>query len=38
MRPFDKKGQATILDYQALEFNVPIREAFFSLQNMKPVR
>jgi hypothetical protein len=38
MIPTDKKGQKTVLDYQSIEFNVPIQESFFSLQNMKQVR
>ena len=35
MIPADKKGHKTILDYQSMEFNKPIPERFFSLQNMK---
>lgn len=38
MIPIDKKGQKTVIDYQSIEFNLPIQESFFSLQNMKRVR
>lgn len=38
MVPIDKKGQKTILEYQSIEFNIPLQESFFSLQNMQQVR
>ena len=38
MVPVDKKGQKTILEYKSIEFNRPMPESFFSLQNMKQVR
>ncbi len=38
MVPADKKGNATILEYQDVEFDVPIENSFFSLQNLKQVR
>ncbi len=38
MVPSDEKGQRTILEYEAMEFDVPIEESFFSLQNMKRMR
>jgi len=38
MIPTDKQGQKTVLDYKSIEFNIPIQESFFSLQNMKQVR
>ena len=38
MVPLDKKGQKTVLDYQSIQFNIPLQESFFSLQNMKQVR
>ena len=33
-----KPGQKTILDYQTIKFNVPIKPSFFSIQNMKRIR
>jgi outer membrane lipoprotein-sorting protein len=36
--PVDKRGQKTVLEYQSIEFNIPLQESFFSLQNMKQVR
>lgn len=38
MIPTDKKGQKTMLDYQTIEFNIPMEDYFFSLQNMKQIR
>lgn len=38
MIPVDKEGHKTILQYNALKFNVDIDEDFFSIQNMKRVR
>ena len=38
MIPEDKKGHRTIMEYQSINFNVPINESFFSLQNLKQVR
>lgn len=38
MIPTDKKGQKTVLEYQSIEFNIPLQESFFSIQNMKQVR
>jgi outer membrane lipoprotein-sorting protein len=38
MIPTDKKGQKTVLNYQSIEFDIPLKESFFSLQNMKQVR
>ncbi|MCB0548799.1 MAG: outer membrane lipoprotein-sorting protein [Phaeodactylibacter sp.] len=36
--PADKEGQKTIVEYLNLKFNEPIKESFFSIQNMKRVR
>jgi len=33
--PLDKPEEKTILDYERLEFNVPLEESFFSLRNLK---
>ncbi len=38
MRPVDKEGHETIMEYEALEFNIEIEESFFSQQNMKRIR
>ncbi|WP_020526961.1 outer membrane lipoprotein-sorting protein [Flexithrix dorotheae] len=38
MQPEDKPGNQTIITYQKIEYNQPIAESFFSLQNMKKVR
>jgi outer membrane lipoprotein-sorting protein len=38
MIPADKAGQKTVLDYRSIEFNIPLPESFFSLQNMKQIR
>jgi hypothetical protein len=33
--PLDKPDEKTILDYGRLEFNIPLKESFFSLRNLK---
>jgi outer membrane lipoprotein-sorting protein len=38
MTPVKEKGKQTIFQFQQLEFNKPIKEDFFSQQNMKNVR
>lgn len=38
MVPADKPGNQTIMEMVDVEFNVPIREDFFSQQNMKNIR
>jgi outer membrane lipoprotein-sorting protein len=38
MEPADEEGKRTILEYRSLEFNVPIRDSFFSQRNMKRLR
>ena len=38
MSPVDEPGNKTILTYQSLDFNIPIKDSFFSEQNMKRVR
>jgi hypothetical protein len=37
MMPMDKKSQETLIEYKAIEFDIPIKESFFSLQNMTRV-
>ncbi|MEA2103562.1 MAG: outer membrane lipoprotein-sorting protein, partial [Candidatus Cloacimonadota bacterium] len=37
MIPVLKKGNKTILEYEKMEFNKPLNENFFSIQNMKRV-
>lgn len=36
--PADEEGHKTIVEYLDLNFNEPIKESFFSVQNMKRVR
>jgi outer membrane lipoprotein-sorting protein len=36
--PAEEEGQKTVLDIKEIEFNAPIKESFFSQQNMKRVR
>ena len=38
MIPMDKPGQKTVLIYNHLNFDIPIEESFFTVQNMKTVR
>jgi len=38
MIPMNKTGQKTILDTKFIEFNQPIRENFFTQQNMKAIK
>jgi outer membrane lipoprotein-sorting protein len=38
MIPADKKGNKTVIIYQYQEFDKPIEDDFFSIQNMKKVR
>lgn len=38
MIPADEPNNKTIIDYLDMEFNLDIKEAFFSLQNMKRIR
>jgi outer membrane lipoprotein-sorting protein len=38
MVPADGPGQKTVLEYQQLDFSVPLTPSFFSEQNMKKVR
>jgi outer membrane lipoprotein-sorting protein len=38
MIPVDKQGYKTALEYQSIDFNTPINESFFSLQNLRSVR
>jgi outer membrane lipoprotein-sorting protein len=36
--PAEKKGQKTIMEYISLDFNTPISDDFFTVQNMKKVK
>ncbi|MCB9295566.1 MAG: outer membrane lipoprotein-sorting protein [Lewinellaceae bacterium] len=36
--PADEEGHKTIVEYLSMKFNEPVKEAFFSVQNMKRVR
>jgi len=38
MIPMEKKNQKTIMEYKNIEFDIPISDAFFSLQNMKRLK
>jgi hypothetical protein len=38
MEPAGKHDQRTIMEYSVLQFDVPLQESFFSLQNMQRVR
>lgn len=38
MIPVKEKGKKTILHFQQMTFNTPLKESFFSQQNMKSVR
>ena len=35
--PVDKKGHKTTMEFNDVKFNVPIKDSFFSIQNMKTV-
>ncbi len=36
--PAEEEGQKTVVVFNSLEFNIPIEDSFFSMQNMKKVR
>jgi outer membrane lipoprotein-sorting protein len=38
MKPADKPGERTTVQYRSLEFDVPLEPSFFSLQNLKARR
>jgi len=38
MVPAGKKGQKTIMVFENTDFDVPLKEAFFSIQNMKQIK
>lgn len=38
MIPVDKEGHKTTMEFTKMEFNVPIDDGFFSIQNMKRIR
>jgi outer membrane lipoprotein-sorting protein len=38
MQPVDKPDQRTVIEYAVLDFDVPLTESYFSLQNMNRVR
>jgi tRNA G37 N-methylase Trm5 len=35
VRPLDKPGEETVLQYQEINFDVPLTAAFFSLRTLK---
>jgi tRNA G37 N-methylase Trm5 len=35
VRPLDKPGEETVLQYQEITFDVPLTAAFFSLRTLK---
>jgi outer membrane lipoprotein-sorting protein len=37
MVPVEKKGHKTTMEFNTVKFNVPIKDSFFSIQNMKSV-
>lgn len=36
--PMDKKGQKTIMEYTSLAFDIPFKDNFFTVQNMKRLK
>ncbi len=38
MQPADEPGNKTVIEYLSLEFDIPLEESFFSVQNMKRLR
>jgi outer membrane lipoprotein-sorting protein len=38
MIPADKKGQKTIMIFENTDFDIPLKEDFFSIQNMKKIK
>jgi outer membrane lipoprotein-sorting protein len=36
--PVDKPGERTILEYTKIDFDIDVKESFFSIQNMKRIR
>lgn len=38
MIPLDKKGQKTVMRYNAIQFDKPIADSFFTLQNIKQAK
>ncbi len=36
--PAEEEGQMTILEIREIQFNAPLKDSFFSQQNMKRVR
>ena len=36
--PEDDEGHKTVLEYKAMQFNVALKESFFTIQNMKKIR
>ncbi len=38
MIPVDRPGEKTVFDYNKIEFNINLKESFFSEQNMKRIR
>ena len=38
MIPAEKEGHKTVLIFKDIDFNAPLKESFFSIQNMKRIR
>jgi len=38
MIPVDKEGHKTTMEFTKMEFNIPMEDSFFSIQNMKRIR
>jgi len=38
LQPEDKPNESTVISYQSIEFGVPLKESFFSLQNLQQRR
>ena len=36
--PADEEGQKTVVTLSSIQFNAPINDSFFSIQNMKRLR
>jgi len=38
MRPVDEEGHKTVMTYKSIDFNINLKENFFSIQNMRRIR
>ena len=36
--PLEKEGNKTTMEFEKIEFNMPLKDDFFSIQNMKRIR